>query len=84
MTLDERLNYLTTTLDAVGSAWARLTPEIQRRIDEKTQKLISAESEQLRGAIKALQEILDLPATLQSERDHINAALSEESDAASQ
>ena len=78
MNLDERLNYLDSTLAAMESAWPRIVTEIQTEIDSLTLKLISSNDEQTRGAIKALLKLKDLPASLLYERDHIKAALSDE------
>ena len=82
MTAIDRLAYLDATLAALNMAWPRLNAELQSRIDSKTLQLIGANDEQVRGAIKALREIQNLPEALHSERIYIKAALSEESDAA--
>jgi hypothetical protein len=79
--MSERLNQLDLALAACPS-WPRFAAEIGRRIDELTLKLIGENNEQTRGAIKELRRLIDLPATLQVERDHLAAALSEPSDAA--
>jgi hypothetical protein len=73
----ERLVYLNTLLSSVESAWPRVSVEIDERIEDLIRRLVASEDAEARGAIKALQELLDLPATLKSERDHINAELSE-------
>ena len=52
--------------------------EIQQRIDALTVQLISQESEQVRGRIKALRDIQDMPETLQQERDGITAGLADQ------
>lgn len=70
MNLDDRITYLNTTLAAIEHAWPHVLPELQAMIDDLTQKLIGAESEQTRGAIKVLQRVMDLPATLASELKH--------------
>ena len=75
--INARLDYLNNTLAAFNTAWPRLSGEIQSRIDSLTLSLISANNEETRGAIKALRELLNLPASLQYERDHINAELTE-------
>jgi hypothetical protein len=70
--INSRLDYLTTTLDALDFAWPRLSGEIQARIDRLTLALISSNNDETRGAIKALRELLALPETLRYERNHIN------------
>ncbi|WP_035819847.1 hypothetical protein [Janthinobacterium sp. RA13] len=77
VTLEARLGYLNGTLAAMGDCWPRVAQEIQQRIDDKTAQLIGENNEQTRGAIKALRDLLELPAALQHERDHISAALSD-------
>jgi hypothetical protein len=73
----ERLVYLNALLSSVESAWPRVSVEIDERIEDLIRRLVASEDAEARGAIKALQELLDLPATLKSERDQINAELSE-------
>lgn len=77
MTAQQRLDYLNATLAALHGCWPHLVQEIQARIDSKTAQLIGENNEQTRGAIKALRDLIDLPAALQQERDHITAALSD-------
>lgn len=79
--MSERLNQLDLAL-AAAPVWPRFAAEIARRVDELTLKLIGENNEQTRGAIKELRCLIDLPAALQAERDHLAAALSEPSDAA--
>lgn len=80
--LADRLDHINSTLAALDSCWPRVAAEIQQRIDAKTLQLIGENNEQTRGAIKALRDLINLPAELLSERDQTEAALSEESDAA--
>lgn len=75
MDVAARLDYLNNTLAAFDTAWPKLAGEIQSRIDSLTLTLISANNEETRGAIKALRDLLNLPASLNYERDHINAEL---------
>lgn len=82
MHIDERLNHINRVLEAVSSSWAAIACELQDRIDAHIESLVSSNSEETRGRIKALRDLLNLPETLQFERDGINAALSEQSDAA--
>lgn len=77
METSERLEYLNSFILTVDNAWPRVSIEIQERINQKVISLIQSENEQARGAIKALQELLELPDTLKSERASINAELSE-------
>lgn len=75
MDINARLDYLNTTLSAFDTAWPKLAGEIQSRIDHLTLKLISANDDETRGAIKELRDLLNLPESLRYEREHINAAL---------
>ncbi len=80
MNLQSRIAEIDALAPAIKSPAlaAHLTSEITRL----TAKLVSANDEQTRGAILALTTLINLPATLQYERDHIAAALSAQSDAA--
>ena len=77
MSAQARLDHLNATLAALHGCWPHLVQEIQARIDSKTAQLIGENNEQTRGAIKVLRDLVDLPAALQQERDHITAALSD-------
>lgn len=77
MTAEDRLGEIATWLEAVKGAWPLLSAELERRIAEHTTALISADNEQTRGRIKALRELLELPKTLDDERQGISAGLSE-------
>jgi hypothetical protein len=59
-----------------------LVAHLNEHIAELTARLISANDEQTRGAIRALTALINLPEALQYERQGNAAALSEESDAA--
>lgn len=69
--LDERIKRVAP---AVGS----LEQEIQTMIDTRIEMLVSQNDEGARGGIKALRELLELPATLQSERSQLEAGLPQE------
>ena len=62
--------------------WGFTAALIEQRIEELKEKLVTQNDEQTRGAIKELRNLIDLPATLKSERDYLAAALSDSSDAA--
>lgn len=72
MDINARLDYLNTTLAAFDTVWPKLSGEIQSRVDHLTLKLISANNDETRGAIKELQDLLNLPESLRYEREHIN------------
>jgi hypothetical protein len=80
--LEQRQAQIAQALPALSSAWPYLTREIESRIASLTGRLITENDEQTRGRIKALRELLNLPETLQQEREGITAGLSEESDPA--
>lgn len=75
--ISERLEYLGALITVVDGAWPRVSVEIEQRIEANLLSLIASENAEARGAIKALKDLLDLPATLTSERDQITAELSE-------
>jgi len=51
---------------------------INGRVSELTESLISQDNEQMRGAIKELRRLAELPESLVQERDGIQAALARE------
>lgn len=79
--VEQRLEYITGFLTAVSTAWSHIEAEIDSEILLRTAKLIGENNEQERGAIKALMKFKSLRDSLEFERNHITAALSE-SDAA--
>jgi hypothetical protein len=83
MTAQERADQIAGMLSVLMPAWPALTMEVSERIENLTAELIGEDNEQTRGRIKALRELLNLPETLQQEREAITAGLSEESDPAS-
>lgn len=80
MTLEERLIQINALLPALQHP--ALAAMLTARIAELTNKLIAQDNEQTRGAIKELRALLNLPDTLQHERDGITAGFSEQSDPA--
>jgi len=78
MSARARLAEIGNTLQAIQSGWPYVLAEINSRIESLTVQLISQESEQVRGRIKALCDLRDMPETLQQERDGISAGLSEQ------
>lgn len=80
--IEGRIGQIGRVLDALRGAWPALSMEIQSRVTQLTESLITQDNEQERGAIKELRNLLNLPETLQYEREGLAAALSEQSDAA--
>ena len=74
MTLNDRIDEINNVLPIICSPI--LAALLSERIAGLVERLIGQDSEQLRGAIKELRALLDLPMALQSERDQI-AALSD-------
>lgn len=73
----ERIAQIDTTLQAITAGWPCLQAEINERIAALTESLISENNEETRGRIKALRDLLELPDTLQQEREGIRAELPE-------
>lgn len=69
-------------MEQVFPAWPRITLELQYRLNDLTERLIGQNDEQVRGAIKELRALIDLPASLQDERKHLAAGLSDNLDPA--
>jgi hypothetical protein len=78
MDLKTRANEISQAIEAMHGAWPFLLREIQRLKAEKLPDLIAKDDEQLRGRIKQLQELEELPLQLRRELEDINAALSDE------
>ena len=75
---DERIAHINRTLEAVKQGWPLLAEEIDARLGELTEQLINNDNEQTRGQIKALRWMKELPASLQSQRDSMSAALADQ------
>ena len=75
---DERIAQINRTLEAVKQGWPLLAEEIDARLSELTEQLINNDNEQTRGQIKALRWMKELPASLQSQRDSMSAALADQ------
>lgn len=78
MTPDERLGELTNQIQAIQNGWPFFSPLLQERIETLTRQLIQRDDPETRGRIKALQELKELPVTLQLERDGIKTGLAEQ------
>lgn len=78
---EERLAQLDQQIRAIQNGWPFFLALLQERIDAHTVTLIGANDEQTRGRIKALQELKELPVTLQQERDGISAGLADQAPA---
>ena len=74
MELTERKAQLQTLLNAMQN-WPQIRPELERMKAQMVMSLVTSDDEQLRGRIKQLNDILDLPATLFSELQGIQDAL---------
>ena len=78
MSAQARLAEIGNTLQAIQGGWPFVLLEINSRIEALTVQLVSQESEQVRGRIKALRDLRDMPETLQQERDCLSAALADQ------
>lgn len=81
MSPEARVLEIDQTLNLLNPAWGALSEHLTGRIRELTDRLVSQDDEQIRGRIKALTELLELPVTLQQERDGISAGLAEDAPA---
>lgn len=75
MDLKSRSAELTQQMEAMRNAWPFLLPVIEQMRADKTQTLIAAENPEARGAIKALQGLIDLPETVKAELEQIRQQL---------
>lgn len=75
MIREDRIDQINRLLPVLQSpAFADYLAE---RAADLTERLIGENNEQTRGAIKELRRLIDLPAALQFERDHLTAELPE-------
>jgi dihydroorotase len=77
MTPEDRLAEIDQTLEALRPAWPHLRVLLEGKRADLTVQLIAQDNEQVRGRIKALGDLLELPETLQQEREGIRAGLAE-------
>jgi hypothetical protein len=73
----ERIDQISLTLEAIRPGWSYLAAHMNERVRELTDSLIAQDNEQTRGRIKQALELLNLPETLQQEREGISAGLAE-------
>lgn len=75
--LRERQDQVQSALNALVGSWAPIAREMSRVRAERVEKLITAESEATRGAIKMIDELLQLPNTLQQELKTLAEAITQ-------
>lgn len=81
MSSEERLAQIEQTLEAIRTGWPFFLAVLQDRANTLTVDLVNQDNEQTRGRVKALHELMQLPASLQSEREGISAGLAEQAPA---
>lgn len=81
MTAEERLAQIEATLAAIQHGWPFFMALLKEKADSLTLELIGNDNEQTRGRIKQLRELMDMPETLQQEREGISAGLAEDAPA---
>jgi type VI protein secretion system component VasF len=62
-----RVNQVQGLLNAIEGAWAPLARELARMRAEKVESLVTENNEQTRGAVKQIDEVLQLPNNLREE-----------------
>jgi hypothetical protein len=65
--LNERRGQVTALLNALPAAWSLLAAELRQRRADLLERLVAADDPELRGAIKEIDQILQLPNNLQQE-----------------
>jgi hypothetical protein len=78
----QRTDQVQTVLNALAGSWAPLAREFERIRAEKVASLITANNEEVRGAIKFIDEVLQLPNNLRQELFSLVNSLPETGDAA--
>lgn len=66
-----RQDEINTGLEAIRSGWSFIESELNAKLNMCITSLISQESQDVRGRIKAIQDILDMPSQLRSELEGI-------------
>jgi hypothetical protein len=74
----ERIEYIADFLARTKTAWPLIVAEIDQRVAGYTERLINEDDEQIRGRIKALLEVKELPETLLQELEGMRTPLSDE------
>lgn len=77
MTPEDRILEIDAALSALQPAWPAFSAVLQDKKQALTVELIAQDSEQTRGRIKQLRELMELPDLLRQEREGIRAALAE-------
>jgi hypothetical protein len=78
MTPQARLTHIHQTLQGIQTGWPYVLAEINSHIESLTGQLVNQESEQVRGRIKALRDLRDMPEALDQERQALSAALADQ------
>lgn len=65
--LRARIDQVQSALNALAGAWAPLAREFERIRAEKVAALVTRNNEQTRGAVKQIDEVLQLPNNLREE-----------------
>lgn len=73
MNLEDRVEEISGLIPALQAP--ALVVHINNEIAGLTARLVSADDEQIRGRIKALRDLINLPEALQAEREGIAAEL---------
>ncbi len=72
-----RLGEVQATLNAMDGVWGHIARELQRDRVAKTEALVVAEDQELRGRIKQIDDLLLLPQYLRMEMQNLSNALPE-------
>lgn len=78
ISLEERATEIIQQASVLDRCWATVSALLDERITKFTKELVNHNNEETRGRIKALEDLKELPAQLQSELEGIRAALSEQ------
>lgn len=77
MTPEQRIEQISAGLESIRGGWPFLSQLFKEEAERLTVELIGQDNEQTRGRIKALRELMELPETLQQEREGISAGLAD-------
>ena len=74
---NERLGHLTGLTSVLHGAWPHFAAELEHLREHYVTSLVTVNSEEVRGKVKMIDELLRLPNTLRQEMDNLAQSLPE-------
>lgn len=77
MDRNERRSHVSTLFNALPATWTPLRVELQQMREQYVVSLVTQNSEEMRGRIKMIDDLLRLPETLRQEMNQFEQSLPE-------